>query len=708
MNIKISAIVSLTLMVNVYAKDDIINMDLEDLSKVEIQDSSITLTKVKIKDVPSFITIITQKDIQDSGARNLDELLEIYVPDVAYMYKVQGNQIGIGGVINDRNNKILLTLNGRVLNIKASDGGAISERAFSMLGDIKKVTVISGPGSTIYGPGAIAGVINIETFDARSFQGFEVNIRGGAVEQFKTIDMKYATNFTNGVGIFLYGGVDDYDGANNDDAINKVAFDYPSRDIYANTKLPFYTTNINGSYHDEIRTKIHFQLNYNNLVFWSRYTKSGMAIPTSQNLYTYPISEYLVDTGASNEQWSSLLSYKQIVDTSFDIDYSLSYVRSKVANTNSIDPANTRGNKHWTEDNINLHILSSYIPNERTKCAFGVEYTYNQFGDNNSNIITLLPVGTKWSSDMYSLFGELQTKPTLHSTIFLDLRADKHKYSPIMFSPRLAFIYDINDVDVLKLNYNHSVRVPDDADLYYNHKYNGELSDVESLDRIEMIYTHQSNNLQFDFKSSYNQQAVVAYNDVTVPGVTEYIGDLDFYTIEGIFQYSDHLYKFYISHNYTKQLSFSLNNSATSRQNISASDYGYGNDLANWNNHITKVRFDYKYNKKLKFINSLRVFWGMPGAVDMADYNRDTFSTADHAYYRLPVYTDGTRAFEESIYFNTAVEYQFNKRTKISLHGYNLLGLFNEDLNKRNYFKKSSQYIDEAPSVAISLNYKLK
>jgi len=708
MNIKIHSFILLSFMSSLYAKESIISMNLEELAEVEVVDKSITLTETSVKDVPSSITIITQKDIQESGARNLDELLEIYVPDVAYMYKVQGYQLGIGGIINDRNNKILLTLNGRVLNVKASDGGATSERAFSMLGDIKKITVISGPGSSIYGPGAIAGIISIETFNAKTFQGFEANVKKGYVEEFSSLDMKYATTLSNEVGIFMYGGIDNYDGAENDAAQNKVAFDYPDTNIVANEPLPFYTTNNNGSYHGETRKKFHLQLNYKGLTFWSRYTLTGMAIPTTQNLFTYPIPQYLVQTGASNEQWSNLISYKQSIGSSFDIDYSLSYVRSRVENTNSIDPVNLRGNKKWIEDNTNIRIVSSYVPNERTKCAFGAEYTFNRFGNDTSNIISTLPIGTQWNSEMYSLFGELQTKPTINSTIFLDLRADKHTYTSTMFSPRLAFVYDINDLDVLKINFNHSVRVPDDADLYYNHTYNGNTSDVESLDRIEMIYTHKINHLQFDVKANYNQQAVVAYNDVTVPGVTEYIGDLHFYTLEGIFQYTNKKLSFYLSHNYTKQLDFTLNNPDTSRQDISASDYGYGNDLANWNNHITKLRLNYRYNDKLKFINSLRIFWGMPGAIDMADYNRETFEDSGHAYYRLPVYTDGTRAFEESVYFNSSVEYQISKSTKLSLHGYNLFGLLNEDFNKRNYFKKTSQYIDEAASFSLFLNYKIK
>jgi len=703
---------SLLLSLNLYSQSDILTMDLEDLSQVETLDSSTTLTSTERKNIPLSVTIITQKDIQESGARNLDELLEIYVSDVAYMYKVQGNQLGIGGIISDRNNKILLTLNGRNLNIKASDGGAVTERWFSMLGDIKKVTVISGPGSTIYGPGAIAGIINIETYDANSFEGFESNIKSGYVEEFSMLDLKYGTKLDNGVGVFVYAGMDNYQGQGSDEASNKVAFDFTPTVSYlpqvlvANEPVPFSTVNINGSYHDEIRKKFHIQLNYENFIFWSRYTKSGMAIPTSQNLYTNTNPQYLQDTGSSNEQWSNSLSYKQMIDYNFDVVYNLSYVQSKVALTNSTYPTNT-GNKKWTEDNFDLRILSTYIPNQRTKCALGAEYTYNRFGDSSSNIITALPIGTKWHSSMYSIFGELQTKPTENSTVFLDLRIDKHTYSTMMFSPRVAFSYSMDESSSLKFNYSHSVRVPDDADAYYNYTYNDTLSDVEDIDHFELLYTYYKNNTKLDLKSSYNQQSVVAYNDAVVPGVTEYIGDVDFYTLEAIFQYSQNNYSFYFSHNYTKQLNFTLNDPATTRQNVSASEYGYGNDLANWNNHITKLRFNYSYNQNLKFINSLQIFWGIPGAVDMADYNMDTLSSSGAAYYRLPIYTDGTRAFGESAYFNTSVEYKLSKSTKLSLHGYNLLGYLDEDLNKRNYFKQTSHYIDVAPSFALFLNYKI-
>ena len=63
-----------------------------------------------------------------------------------------------------------------------------------------------------------------------------------------------------------------------------------------------------------------------------------------------------------------------------------------------------------------------------------------------------------------------------------------------------------------------------------------------------------------------------------------------------------------ISHSFTKLHNFKLNDPNIKRQNISASVYGYGDDFSNWNNNITKIRADYKINKNLKWVNSLRIY----------------------------------------------------------------------------------------------------
>ena len=99
----------------------------------------------------------------------------------------------------------------------------------------------------------------------------------------------------------------------------------------------------------------------------------------------------------------------------------------------------------------------------------------------------------------------------------------------------------------------------------------------------------------------------------------------------------------------------------------------------------------------------------------MADYNKGNFSpvnpsdptTPNYSYYQLPVYDNNTKAFGTSAYLNMSLQYKFNKKATVYLHGYNLLGLFDKDINKRNYFQTTSNYFDEEPAVALSVNYKL-
>jgi hypothetical protein len=38
--------------------------------------------------------------------------------------------------------------------------------------------------------------------------------------------------------------------------------------------------------------------------------------------------------------------------------------------------------------------------------------------------------------------------------------------------------------------------------------------------------------------------------------------------------------------------------------------------------------------------------------------------------------------------------------------GYNLLGVFNKDFNKRNYIPGNGDFRDHAPAVGVSLTYK--
>jgi hypothetical protein len=271
-----------------------------------------------------------------------------------------------------------------------------------------------------------------------------------------------------------------------------------------------------------------------------------------------------------------------------------------------------------------------------------------------------------------------------------------------MYSPRIDFVYNLSAKDTIKFGYNRSVRHSDDADLYSFYQAYHKYCDVENIDTLEIIYNFKNDYSRFDLSVFYNDHDVVAFNDTQK--ITQNIGNVKSYGFEIEYSYKQNRYELYISHSYAKLKDFKLSSPYATRQNISAMPYGYGDDFANWNDHITKLRFDYKIDKKLKWTNSLRVFWGMPGAKDLADYNINL----DDNIYKLPYYEDGhTRAFKESVYLNSGLVWNLNRQTTLTLNGYNLLGIIDEDYNKRNFFQRTSHYVDQAPSISIGVRYLL-
>ena len=85
---------------------------LEDMMDTEIV-SAASLVKTKRKLTPSTMTTITQAQIQQSGARDLFELMDIYVPNFQYVSDdTQPRHMGLRGIMSNRDDKYMLLVNG--------------------------------------------------------------------------------------------------------------------------------------------------------------------------------------------------------------------------------------------------------------------------------------------------------------------------------------------------------------------------------------------------------------------------------------------------------------------------------------------------------------------------------------------------------------------------------------------------------------------
>lgn len=135
---------------------------------------------LNVRESPSIVTLITEEEIKKSGARDIIDVLRL-VPGVDFGLDEEG-VVGLGMRGNwAHEGKVLVLLDGQEMN----------EILFATtqfgnhfpIDQIKKIEVIRGPGSAIYGGFAEYGVINIVTRQAEDIDGISVSGTYGQMEK---------------------------------------------------------------------------------------------------------------------------------------------------------------------------------------------------------------------------------------------------------------------------------------------------------------------------------------------------------------------------------------------------------------------------------------------------------------------------------------------------------------------------------------------
>ncbi|HTP59924.1 MAG TPA: TonB-dependent receptor, partial [Spirochaetia bacterium] len=127
----------------------------------ELPETVVTATRepTDIQDSPSFVTVVTQKDIQESGASDLSAVLARQSGVVVNNYGSQG-QTKTVSIRGSTSSQVLVLVDGVRLN--SSFDGSVD---FSQIpvSDIDHVEIVRGGASSLWGTGAVGGVINIIT-----------------------------------------------------------------------------------------------------------------------------------------------------------------------------------------------------------------------------------------------------------------------------------------------------------------------------------------------------------------------------------------------------------------------------------------------------------------------------------------------------------------------------------------------------------------
>lgn len=447
----------------------------------------ITASRVleNIKKSAASITVITDRQIRQMGARHLADVLRT-VPGIGVMYGPDGTyKIDARGILKGGGQHVLLMINSHPVN-ENFGGGAMPLYDTSVVNTIQRIEVIRGPGSALYGANAFAGVINIITKEAAAVDGIQVSALGGSF-QTQQYDLLAGKQFGD-LGIvfnFNYLDTDGYAAYIEEDSVTTLDQLVGTRASLA----PGHTSNDDQKYDTSLA------LEYKGLKFEGRYLQRTKKWPVSignalSERHDDEYKSYYLTLGYEREitEEFSLSGKVYRNHISFDADYQAFPPGTPFPTPDGITlfQDGVIGQLSRKENRTGLEMLATYTLSESNTMVAGmtyekmeqndVEYSANFLYTPIQNVLIPLP-GVQnitdiqnYNKDVDRTFKALFLEDLwdIWETLRLTVGARYDNYSDFgdSFNPRAGITWEFIDGYDVKLLYGRAFRAPSFNELY--------------------------------------------------------------------------------------------------------------------------------------------------------------------------------------------------------------------------------------------------
>ena len=465
----ISAITSLTLVQNSFA-----NSSLE-----EVMVTTATKTEKNIEGVSASIIVITEEEIQKTGASTLDKILE-KVPSINAQYgrfphpsassKASISLRGMGA------NGTLILVDGKRLSGETESPYEMTRITASM---IERIEIVKGSMSTLYGSDAIGGVINIIT------KKVDKNV--------STLDLKYGSNgdgdavnknvnFTNAGSVDklrykINTSIDDTTPYKVNKSYTQQAINPSSGADLNGNSLDNISGNYDVTYKDEAtvktigtRLEYDFSDNFTAGLDLSYFTEDregqylGNASATSGGL----ITNTPVNSEDKNRRIDISSDFKYLIND--DLSMNTKVYRSYYKKRNYTDPltfdgaTNTKFSANVTIDTLESDL--TYILNDSNIITTGLEYRKET---RDSGAINPDASSSEFITKVVnykSLFiqDEIEISDTLNAIV--GTRYDNISNADNKITLQAGLVKEIAEDTSIRANYAQGYRTPDIAELY--------------------------------------------------------------------------------------------------------------------------------------------------------------------------------------------------------------------------------------------------
>lgn len=428
-----------------------------------------TRTEKRLSETPVLTTVVRDREIQKAGSVSALEALEDNIPGIVTSPNAMGNNLRIKG-LNSR--YILFLVDGERM-VSESAGGNVNLNQIDV-NNIKRIEVINGAASALYGSNAVGAVINIITKEPiHTFEG------GANVQMESNNTLRTKVNAGTNLGRFktrISGFRHSSDGFGGD---GTGAYAARYTDWGGDLKLGYkpierVDLNLTGRYFRHETFNPEGSLNSTHPLTHTLSAGLNGGYRTASNRYTVRVSVNF--------------------DKYFDTDYLEKTGSDKTNNTASY---------------ISSRIINTFRPTDKWEIVTGLEQNHEE----NYAIKTLGTVPTTKKLDDFNVFGQAQWTPLRDFDVVAGARYTYNTQFNSAFTPKLSLMYKFKEF-TFRGGVGTAFRAPSIKELYYDFDHQG------------MFWVYGNPNLKTE-KGLYNSLSVEFTKDRFNMSVSGYWNDIN-------------------------------------------------------------------------------------------------------------------------------------------------------------------------------------
>lgn len=395
-----------------------------------------TGTHHRMADSPVPVTVITRQDIMSSNVSGLDEALTRLAPGISTFTNGMGTTMSLNGM----NESYLLVLeNGRRLS-----GDNRYDRI--NVANIKRIEILNGAASALYGSDAIGGVVNVITDESKNTADVSSYTR-------YTTHGRLTENVNADVNLGRFSSYTSYQRRQADSWQNN-GMDENGHPTGKPTSTGFYRNNVNQCFEFRATDKLNFSVFGNWFNNQTRRPKDAKYYSGGKEraAYTYDVRHESYDYGAGMKY---IITSRAYLEAGFHADNSQSSYRY-FAKSGKYVPGDdiTRKKTHY----YNASLKGIFALGDHHKLSAGVEYVNDQLKSELDNIRF---------ENMYTLsfFAQDEVRLAERLQAVLGLRYIYNENFQNHATPNVALMYRWGHMN-LRASYAAGFRTPTLSQLY--------------------------------------------------------------------------------------------------------------------------------------------------------------------------------------------------------------------------------------------------